>query len=70
MIDAYCGIGTIGLVAAKQGAKRLWAWNLNRDAVKTPLEREAEQALNAWFCAGDAGEFMLEMSLEKEPADA
>lgn len=70
VIDAYCGIGTIGLVAAKRGAKKVVGVELNRDAVKDAIENAKLNKLsNAWFCAGDAGEFMLEMSLEKEPAD-
>lgn len=70
IIDAYCGIGTIGLVAAKRGAKKVVGVELNRDAVKDAIENAKLNKLsNAWFCAGDAGEFMLEMSLEKEPAD-
>ena len=70
MIDAYCGIGTIGLVAAKQGAKKVVGVELNRDAVKDAIgNAKLNKLSNAWFCAGDAGEFMLEMSLEKEPAD-
>ena len=67
IIDAYCGIGTIGLVAAKRGAKKVVGVELNRDAVKDAIENAKLNKLsNAWFCAGDA---MLEMSLEKEPAD-
>lgn len=70
VIDAYCGIGTIGLVAASQGAKKVIGVELNRDAVKDAIENAKLNNLsNTWFCAGDAGEFMLEMSLEKEPAD-
>ncbi|MFR9049581.1 MAG: 23S rRNA (uracil(1939)-C(5))-methyltransferase RlmD, partial [[Clostridium] leptum] len=70
IIDAYCGIGTSGLVAAKRGAKKVVGVELNRDAVKDAIENAKLNKLsNAWFCAGDAGEFMLEMSLEKEPAD-
>ena len=70
VIDAYCGIGTIGLVAAKQGAKKVVGVELNRDAVKDAIgNAKLNKLSNAWFCAGDAGEFMLEMSLEKEPAD-
>ena len=70
VIDAYCGIGTIGLVAAKRGAKKVVGVELNRDAVKDAIENAKLNKLsNAWFCAGDAGEFMREMSLEKEPAD-
>ena len=64
VIDAYCGIGTIGLVAAKRGAKAVGV-ELNRDAVKTLENAKLNKLSNAWFCAGDAGEFMLEMSLEK-----
>ena len=70
VIDAYCGIGTIGLVAAKQGAKKVTGVELNRDAVKDAIgNAKRNQLSNAWFCVGDAGEFMLEMSLEKEPVD-
>lgn len=70
VIDAYCGIGTIGLVAAKQGAKKVTGVELNRDAVKDAIGNAKRNRLsNTWFCVGDAGEFMLEMSLEKEPVD-
>lgn len=70
VIDAYCGIGTIGLVAAKQGAKKVIGVELNRDAVKDAIgNAKGNQLSNTWFCVGDAGEFMLEMSLEKEPVD-
>ena len=55
---------------AKRGAKKVVGVELNRDAVKDAIENAKLNKLsNAWFCAGDAGEFMLEMSLEKEPAD-
>lgn len=70
VVDAYCGIGTIGMIAAKQGAKKVIGVELNRDAVKDAIgNAKINQLTNTWFCAGDAGEFMLEMALEGESAD-
>jgi 23S rRNA (uracil1939-C5)-methyltransferase len=69
VIDAYCGIGTIGLVAAKQ-AKEVIGVELNRDAVRDAVTNAREnQIQNARFYQGDAGEFMEAMAECGERAD-
>lgn len=68
IIDAYCGIGTIGLVAAKDCGKVIGV-ELNKDAVKDARINAKENKLtNAEFYAGDAGEFMTAMAEKGEKA--
>ena len=58
VIDAYCGIGTISLVAAKH-AKKVIGVELNGDAVRDAKTNAQENKIgNAVFYKGDAGEFM------------
>ncbi len=69
VLDAYCGIGTIGLVASDK-AKRVIGVELNKDAVK---DAKANAKLNGcdkieFYCA-DAGEFMVGMASENEKVD-
>jgi 23S rRNA (uracil1939-C5)-methyltransferase len=59
VIDAYCGTGTIGLVAAKRGAARV----IGVDSVASSIHDAGENARhngveNAEFVAADATEFM------------
>ena len=69
VIDAYCGIGTIGLVAAKR-AKNVIGVELNPDAVRDARINARENKItNARFYQGDAGEFMEGMVSEGERAD-
>ena len=69
VIDAYCGIGTIGLVAAKK-AKTVIGVELNPDAVHdAKLNAKENKITNARFYQGDAGEFMEAMAAEGEHAD-
>lgn len=69
VIDAYCGIGTIGLIAARR-AKKVIGVELNPDAVRDAKRNAQENGLNqAEFCQGDAGEFMLKMAEEGRSAD-
>lgn len=61
VLDAYCGIGTIGLVAAKN-AKSVTGCEINPDAVRDAKMNAALNGMkNAHFICRDAGEFMLEM---------
>ena len=70
VIDAYCGIGTIGLVAAKQGAKKGDRRGAEPGRGKGYVsERQKEPVVQRLVLCWDAGEFMLEMSLKKEPVD-
>lgn len=69
VIDAYCGIGTIGLVAAKR-AKNIIGVELNPDAVRDARINARENKItNARFYQGDAGEFMENMAENGEHAD-
>ena len=69
VIDAYCGIGTIGLVAAKR-AKNIIGVELNPDAVHDARINARENKItNAHFYQGDAGEFMEKMAENGECAD-
>lgn len=69
VIDAYCGIGTIGLVAAKR-AKNVIGVELNPDAVRDArINAKENKITNAHFYQGDAGEFMENMAENGEHAD-
>ena len=69
VIDAYCGIGTIGLVAAKR-AKNVIGVELNPDAVRDArINAKENKITNARFYQGDAGEFMEKMAENGEHAD-
>lgn len=69
VIDAYCGIGTIGLVAAKR-AKNVIGVELNPDAVRDArINAKENKITNAHFYQGDTGEFMENMAENGEHAD-
>lgn len=69
VIDAYCGIGTIGMVAAKR-AREVIGVELNRNAVKDArINAKLNQIKNIAFYEGDAGKFMVSMAEEGEKAD-
>ena len=69
VIDAYCGIGTIGIIASKK-AKEVIAVEVNKDAVfdaKNNAKRNGTE--NIKFYCDDAGKFMTKMAAEGESAD-
>ena len=69
VIDAYCGIGTIGLIASGH-AKEVVGVELNKDAVKDAiLNAKENQIRNVRFFQGDAGEFMEAMAAEGNSMD-
>ena len=64
VLDAYCGIGTIGITASDR-AKQVVGIELNRDAVSDArINAKRNGIRNCWFSAGDAGEYMQEMAKE------
>lgn len=70
VLDTYCGIGTIGIVAAKRGAGRVIGVELNPDAVRDAVvNAKANELKNIRFFKGDAGEFMYEVANEDEKPD-
>ena len=69
VIDAYCGIGTIGIAAADR-AKEVIGVELNRDAVRDAvLNAKMNQVKNVRFYCNDAGRFMTQMAAGKASAD-
>lgn len=62
-IDAYCGTGTIGLVAAKRGAARVIGVDSVTSAIADARLNARHNGIeNAEFVAADATEFMLELA--------
>lgn len=69
VIDAYCGIGTIGMAAAKS-AREVIGVELNRDAVRDAIRNAKRNEMkNITFYAADAGKFMVQMAEQNEHAD-
>ncbi len=69
VIDAYCGIGTIGIVASKNAGEVIGC-ELNSDAVRDAKKNAKLNGIEniKFFCA-DAGEFMLTMKEQNEKCD-
>ncbi len=64
VIDAYCGIGTIGLIAAAD-AKEVIGVELNQGAVRDAVTNaKRNQIKNARFYNADAAEFMEQIAQE------
>ena len=62
VLDAYCGVGTIGITASS-AAKQVIGVELNRDAVADAIVNARLNGVkNCWFTAGDAGEYMEQMA--------
>ena len=58
VLDAYCGIGTVGIVAAKGGCGSLEGFDVSEDAVRDAEKNAAENGIgNAVFSARKDGGF-------------
>lgn len=69
IIDAYCGIGTIGIIAASK-AKEVISVELNQDAVRDAIiNAKRNNVKNVKFYNADAGEFMIDMAAQHKSAD-
>lgn len=69
IIDAYCGIGTIGLIASKK-AKEVIGIEINKDAYKDAIANAKRNDIqNVRFFHADASEFMLKLTAEKKKID-
>lgn len=69
VIDAYSGVGTIGLIAAAK-AKQVISVELNRDAVRDARTNAAVNGIrNVSFYCADATQFLSEMAQAGEKAD-
>ena len=69
VVDAYCGTGTIGIIAAKS-AKSVIGVELNSNAVAdAKINAKLNNTENIKFYNADAGKFMVEMAENKMTAD-
>ncbi len=65
VLDAYCGIGTIGMAAAKY-AKEVIGVELNPDAVRDARANAKSNGVkNIQFYQNDAGKFMVQMAAQE-----
>ena len=69
VIDAYCGIGTIGIVASKSAGEVIGV-EVNPDAVRDArVNAKINDIENISFYCADAGEFMVSMKEQGEKCD-
>lgn len=69
VLDAYCGIGTIGLIAATH-CRQVAGVELNSDAVRDAMNnRNRNKVENARFFEGDASEFMVSLANDGKKLD-
>ena len=70
VLDAYCGVGTIG-IAASGRAKQVIGVEINRDAVRDAIANaRLNDTRNCWFTQGDAGKYMEQMAADGMTPDA
>ncbi|MGN1416057.1 MAG: 23S rRNA (uracil(1939)-C(5))-methyltransferase RlmD [Oscillospiraceae bacterium] len=70
VLDAYCGIGTISIIAARH-AKQVYGVEINRSAVNDAIvNAEVNKAENVKFVCADAGKYLAEMKERHVHCDA
>ncbi|SCI62578.1 23S rRNA (uracil-C(5))-methyltransferase RlmCD [uncultured Clostridium sp.] len=69
VVDAYCGIGTIGIIASKQAGQVIGV-ELNQDAVRDAVSNaKMNDRKNVRFYCNDAGRFLVNMAEREEKVD-
>lgn len=69
VVDAYCGTGTIGILAST-AAKQVIGVELNPDAVRDAVQNAKRNGIeNITFVQKDAGKFLVEMAAQGGKAD-
>ncbi len=69
VIDAYCGTGTIGIIASSK-AKEVLGIELNPEAIRDAISNaKYNKVSNIRFQQADAGAFMVRMAEQNERAD-
>ena len=69
VLDAYCGTGTIGIIASERAAQVIGV-ELNRDAVKDAVSNARRNNIsNIRFYQNDAGKFLMEMAEQQGKLD-
>nr|WP_321296084.1 23S rRNA (uracil(1939)-C(5))-methyltransferase RlmD [uncultured Sphaerochaeta sp.] len=70
VIDAYCGTGTIALIAAKSGAGEVLGIELNETAVRdAEANAERNNLENVHFVTADASSYLKDLAKEKKSCD-
>ncbi|MCD7752269.1 MAG: 23S rRNA (uracil(1939)-C(5))-methyltransferase RlmD [Lachnospiraceae bacterium] len=70
IVDAYCGIGTIGIVASDY-VQEVIGVELNKDAVRDArVNARLNRVRNVSFYENDAGQFLTQMAGQKARVDA
>jgi 23S rRNA (uracil1939-C5)-methyltransferase len=68
VIDAYCGTGTIALIAAARGAREVTGIEVNPEAVDDArVNAEHNKLGNVQFVCADASVYLKQMAKEKKP---
>ncbi len=71
VLDAYCGTGTIGILAAKSGAGKVVGVEINADAVSDARENAALNGVeNIEFVCADASDYIRTLALKKTRLDS
>ena len=66
ILDAYCGIGTIGIIAAKEGCRSLTGFDVNADAVHdAEVNANLNGLTNARYLRGDDAAVVRELGERK-----
>ncbi len=69
VLDAYCGIGTIGITAAAR-AREVIGVELNGEAVRDAIRNaKTNEIRNITFFENDAGDFLRQMAEDREMVD-
>lgn len=69
VIDAYCGIGTIGMIASSK-VKEVIGVEVNKDAVKDAINNAKMNKINnIKFVNDDATAFMIKLAKQKQTVD-
>ena len=69
LLDAYCGIGTIGIIVSKQ-VKKVIGVELNKEAISDAIyNSKLNKCTNIRFINSDASVFMAELAKQKEKID-
>lgn len=69
VVDAYCGTGTIGMIASDK-AKQVIGVELNKDAVRDAIANAKQNNIsNIRFYNNDAGKFLVDMAEQQAKAD-
>ena len=69
VLDAYCGIGTIGMYTARF-VKDVIGVEINKDAIQdAQTNAKINQVKNIRFLCGDAGEYMRKLAAQRKSLD-